>query len=117
MQERRKQQRWPAYLGGRAAFSLHSTADCLIRNISDGGARLAVHGDQLIPDEFELTIPQRNAVYRARARWRAFEDLGVELESPLHAGDAPVPLSLVRRLKKVEDENAGLKRRIAELTE
>lgn len=117
MRERRKEQRWPSYLGGRASFRQQSTADCLVRNISATGAKLIVRGGRFVPDEFELTVPQRDTIYRARARWRSLDEIGVELEAASHEANAPVPLSLARRLKRAETENAGLKRRISELSE
>jgi hypothetical protein len=43
--------------------------------------------------------------------------MGVKLVPPLQESNAPVPLSLVRRLKQVETENASLKRRITALSE
>jgi PilZ domain-containing protein len=114
MRERRKTQRLPAYLGGQVAFfRRRATADCIIRNTSATGAKLVIQNCSFVPDEFELTIPQRQAEYRVRARWRGVNEIGVELE-PLQTSDAPVPLALVRRMKRLEAENADLKRRMAE---
>jgi hypothetical protein len=122
MRERRRHQRWPAYLGGRASF-FHgqASADFVIRNTSENGAKLVVHGGDFVPEEFELSIPQRDTVYRARACWRGPDVIGVELQ-PLTERTADdestvVPLSLMRRIRRMETENSVLKRRIAELTE
>jgi hypothetical protein len=118
MQERRKEQRWPTYLGGQVSFaSQHSTADCLIRNASTGGAKLVVRQARFVPDGFELAITQRDIVYRAHVRWRSRDEFGVELEPMSSEKNAPVSLSLMRRLKRTETENAKLKRRIAELSQ
>jgi hypothetical protein len=118
MQEKRKEPRWPAYLGGRASFLDHqSTADCLIRNTSEQGALLRVERGQFFPDEFELIIPQRDTVFRARARWRGGEQVGVELRRAAAGTYPSAPLSLMERLKRVEKKNRQLKRRLAELSQ
>src|SRR5450759_4004851 len=81
MQERRKVQRWPAYLGGRASFlSEKSTADVLIRNTSASGAKVVVHNCRFVPDIFKLTIPKWRAEYCVRACWRHYDEIGVEFE-------------------------------------
>jgi hypothetical protein len=118
MQEKRKEQRWPAFLGGRASSLDHqSTADCLIRNTSERGALLRVGRGQFFPDEFELIIPQRDAVFRARARWRGGEQVGVELRHAAAGADSPAPLSLMEQLRRIEKKNRQLKRRLAELSQ
>lgn len=80
MEEQRKHQRWPAYLGGRACFSRNqSTADVLIRNTSESGAKVVVHNGVFVPNRFTLQVPRRNKEYRAIARWRRGDEIGVEL--------------------------------------
>jgi hypothetical protein len=114
MRDRRKEQRFPAYLGGRITFSKRfAVADCLVRNTSATGARLVLHNGAFIPDEFDLSIPHRQADYRVRARWRSIDAIGVEITTHA-AAPAPVPLSLARRMKRLESENAVLKRRLRE---
>jgi len=66
----------------------------------------------LLPDVFELHIPKKNCAYRVRACWRGADEVGVEI-MPLDASDSPVPLTLARRLKILEAENAALKRRLS----
>jgi hypothetical protein len=111
MQDRRREQRWPAYLGGTITFSKRvAVLDCLVRNISHSGARLTI-GSGVVPDAFDLQIPQQQAEYRARMRWRSAEAIGVEFASVQDA-TAPVPLSLARRIRRLESENAGLRRKL-----
>jgi hypothetical protein len=117
MRERRKEQRWPAYIGGRASFFCEqSSADVLIRNTSASGARLVVHDGRFIPDNFNLTILKRQAEYRVRARWRNGDAIGIEFEQ-VNAKDMPALLALKRRSKQLEAKNLQLKHRIAELIE
>ncbi len=113
MQDRRREQRWPAYLGGTITYSKRvAVLDCLVRNISPSGARLTI-ASGVVPDAFDLHIPQQQVEYRVRMRWRSADAIGVEFA---HAQDAaaPIPLSLARRVKRLESENAGLRRRLRE---
>src|SRR4051795_1625772 len=47
-----------------------STLDCVIRNISEDGAKLALPAEVALPDRFDLAVPQRNKTYRATMAWR-----------------------------------------------
>jgi hypothetical protein len=112
MLDRRKEQRWPAYLGGRIAFSKRfAAAECLVRNTSAAGAKLIVHNGGFIPDEFDLLIPHRQAAVRVRTCWRSLEEIGVEF-TQVQNPDAPIPISLARRMKRLKSENENLKRRL-----
>jgi hypothetical protein len=113
-QERRKEGRSPSYLSGQITTDRRVISiDCVVRNTSGAGARLAVPHATLLPDVFELHIPKKNAAYRVRACWRGADDIGVEIV-PLEAADAPIPLTLARRIKILEAENAALRRRLSE---
>jgi hypothetical protein len=116
MQERRKEQRWPAYLGARIVFAgRQPTSDCLVRNTSAGGARLVVHRAALLPDEFSLQIPKRQVEFKVRTRWRSFEEIGVEM-TPVEVAE-PVDLEVARRMRELEASNETLKRRLVDMTE
>src|ERR1700739_3088036 len=107
-QDRRKQQRSPAYMGGQITTDRRLIAiDCVVRNMSDAGAKLVVPSATLLPDEFELHVAKNGGVSRMRTRWRRERELGVEVMPLAHT--APVPLSLARRIKRLEAENASLK--------
>lgn len=113
MQERRKEGRSPAYLGGQITTDRKLIAiDCVVRNTSGAGAKLVVPNPTLLPDIFELHIPRKNVAYRVRACWRHLDDVGVEI-MPLELADAPVPLAMARRLKRLEAENVALRRQLS----
>jgi len=114
MQERRKEGRSPSYLGGRITTDRRLIAiECVVRNTSGVGARVVVPSATLLPEEFELHIPRKNAAYRVRARWRHLKDVGIEIV-PFEAHDGTVPLSLARRLRQLEAENADLLRQLGQ---
>jgi len=113
MLDRRREQRWPAYLGGTLYFNKRlSAADCIVRNTSASGAKLALHGTPFVPDEFDLLIPHWHAEYRMRVQWRRHDHIGIEV---VHCdlGDEPTALAQARRLKRVERENKALRLRLA----
>jgi hypothetical protein len=117
MLERRKEQRWPAYLGGRIICDRReSTADCLIRSTSPSGARLVFSQADLLPDEFSLQVPVKKTEMRVTTRWRRGYVVGVETV-PWRNTEAPVDLSMARRLRQLDEQDQRLKRRIAELSE
>ncbi len=112
MQERRKEGRSSSYLGGQITTDRRLISiDCLVRNTSGAGARLEVPHAALLPETFELHIPKKNAAYRVRTCWRTVDAVGVEV-LPLEAAEAPIPLTLARRLKILEAENAALRQQM-----
>jgi hypothetical protein len=50
---------------------------CAVLNLSDGGAKLALVKDDVLPKEFELSIPAKNASWRVRVAWQQGRELGV----------------------------------------
>jgi hypothetical protein len=117
MQDRRKEQRGPAFIGGRASFlNGQTTASVLIRNSSASGARLVVDNGHFVPNQFDLAVPQWQTEMRAVARWRHNDQIGVEFER-LDQGDMTIPLSMERVLNELKAKNRKLKRRVAELSQ
>ena len=114
MEERRKEQRWPAYLGATAIFNKLISANCIVKNTSSAGARLVLHNTPLIPDEFDVVVPRKNAEWRARVKWRRLEQIGVEL-AVRQTAEAPVSLEEARRLRHLKKQNAALRRRLSVL--
>ena len=50
---------------------------CVIRNLSDGGAKLEVASVRGIPDQFQLLVPQHRP-QQCRVVWRALREMGVQ---------------------------------------
>ncbi len=112
MQERRKEGRSPSYLGGQITTDRRLISiECVVRNTSGAGALVTVPHATLLPDVFELHIPKKNCAYRVRTRWRGPDEVGVEV-MPLDAVEAPIPLTLARRLRILEAENAALRHQL-----
>lgn len=116
--ERRQAVRIRTFIGAKAIFNQRqSTLDCMVRNQSDDGALLVFPGNVTLPELFELYFPLKRESRMVRSRWRDGERIGVSFAANTKQDDAPIPLDLVRRLRQLEQENAALKARIAQLTE
>src|SRR4051794_13412613 len=95
-----------------------STLDCLIRNLSDTGAKLIVSAAVTLPECFDLIIPQKSLTRCVRIAWRRGEEIGVRFEAghPSESSD-PDASALKRRIRELEAEVARLQSRILQLTE
>lgn len=116
MQERRSFPRGRTYLGGQVAFNGRwSVMDCIVRNMSHYGARVAIESTVPIPREFDLIVPHKGESRRARVVWRNEREIGLAFCD----SDASniVSIETARRLKTIEAERDGLARRVAQLTE
>lgn len=115
--ERRQTPRLRALLGARACYNQkRATLDCVVRNISEGGALIVVPETVLLPPDFELAIAQRQRCYQAHMRWRSGTRIGVSFEAEELANGA-AETDVAMRLRMAERDNARMKSRIAQLTE
>jgi len=60
--------------GGRSSY------DCLIRDLSDGGAKLQLPTVRGVPDAFDLVVPGHRP-QPCRVAWRALKEMGVQFMS------------------------------------
>jgi hypothetical protein len=65
------------YDGGRTRL------DCVIRNLSDGGAKLEFATVRGIPQSFDLMVPGHQPQH-CRVAWRALKELGVQFMPAVH---------------------------------
>jgi hypothetical protein len=78
MIENRTTPRLRSLLKGKIIYNNRlSTVDCVVRDISGTGARLALSHHTTLPDRFELYVPLKEKTYAAAVRWRGDEDFGV----------------------------------------
>jgi hypothetical protein len=78
MIENRTTPRLRSLLKGKIIYNNRlSTIDCVVRDISGSGARLALPQNFTLPDRFELYVPLKERTYAAEVRWRGDEDFGV----------------------------------------
>lgn len=101
MEDRRKSQRGPTYLAAQIVFNGRaSTIDCLVKNLSSQGAKIAFGDGVAIPAEFDVTIPRRAETRRARIVWRNETQAGIHFPRPA---------------KEISVDRDDLTRRVAQL--
>ncbi len=116
--EERRVQRERTFLPARISFGESGalSTQCTVTQLSPIGAKLNVPASVTVPDRFDLSIPQRGAIYRARLVWRRGDQAGVEFEAPEQEA-APTVEALQARVRELEATNTKLRARIAELVE
>src|SRR3712207_3558170 len=117
--DQRRSPRLRVLMAAKISFNHgHSSLDCLVRNISEVGARISASDAVALPDEFELSIPQKNATFRAHMVWRRSDDIGVSF-SDLPPPEVKEPLegeaALRHRIRELEAEVTRLQNRILQL--
>ena len=93
-----------------------ASIECVVRDMSDSGARLTFDHPATVPDSVELFIPNKQQTLRARVRRRAPNEIGIEFEvtrslEPQRTSDA----ELLDRVETLEAELTALKRLVAKL--
>ena len=83
--DRRASDRVRSFLRAQIIFNNRmSTIDCIIKNISPTGARVALNETLAVPSEFDIYIPQRGRSHHARLTWRDKDSIGIDfLDTPL----------------------------------
>jgi hypothetical protein len=105
------------FLKGTLYFeNRRASIECVVRDISNSGARLTFDHPANVPDNVELFIPNKQQTLRARVQRRAPNEIGIAFEvarslEPRRASDA----ELQERVETLEAEIAALKRLVAKL--
>jgi hypothetical protein len=134
--DRRASARQRTYLQGYVYYNNRSAAaDCLVRDLSDRGAKLLLSENVVIPDLIDLYIPKKAETFRARVQWRHGNEVGVAYVDPKNgraadqgvdhgAGNIEVPaergrdgFELADRVERLEAEVVSLKRTIRSLVD
>jgi PilZ domain len=119
MKERRIFARKKSFLQGRVFYNQHrSSVDCLVRDISEHGAKLVFSDAVSIPDVVDLYLPAKDEVHRIRVQWRKGDEMGVDFGVAGEADETeatPPPSDLLGRLTKLEGDFTVLKRVVNEL--
>jgi hypothetical protein len=117
MAERRRSVRKKSFLRGCVYFDKRRGAiDCLIRDISDEGARIIFSDAVNFPDVVELYIPQKEQTVRARVQWRRGDEVGLAFpDAARSASVQPQFGDLAQRVAELETEMAALRRTLKQL--
>lgn len=82
-----------------AYFDKDATAvDCVVRDISDAGARLEFSKPQNVSGALELHIPVKGQSFHAKVQWHDDNQLGIAF----HGTESVADIGLDRRMDRVE---------------
>ena len=113
MSERRRARRLKSFLRGFVYFDKRRGAmSCLVRDLSDEGARIIFSENVTIPDVVNLHIPQKDVTLRAKVTWRRGDEIGLGFTaaSADNAAPLPEPAELMARIAQLESEIAKLRK-------
>lgn len=109
MPDRRQSARTRAMLGGVAAINTSgSTMDCMVRNLSEGGACVEFDGPARLPEQMSLSITSKGRSYLARMVWGHANRIGLAFRTM-------TSLDFDERLRRSERKKRQLERRIKDL--
>ena len=117
MAERRKVSRQKSFLRGLVYLgNSPSAVSCLVRDLSDTGARLTFSAPIAATEMLELHIPVKGQTLRGKVKWREADEIGIAfvgnaaVEAP-PAGDD----ELAVRVARLEGEIVALKQMVKRL--
>jgi hypothetical protein len=111
MSERRGSRRSKSFLRGFVYVSRKRGAlACLVRDLSEKGARIIFSDQVTLPDMVELYIPQRDQTLRARVHWRKNDEIGLAFTATERVPDAqPSAAEIAQRVALLEAELVSLR--------
>lgn len=121
MIERRAQARQKTFIKGRIYFNNRlSSVDCIVRDITERGARLEASENVALPSAFDLHLPNKDEHFHAQVEWRKGNYLGVSwcgeaAAKPGAESGSRSDASIADRVARLEYELAVLQRRFDSL--
>ena len=114
-EERRRLPRLKSLLRGRIYFNnRNSSLECLVRDISAQGARLAFAEDAIIPEIIELYVPSKDQMFRAHVVWQHGSEAGIAF-AIVESEATPFEADLVERVRRLEHEVEQMRRLLKRL--
>jgi hypothetical protein len=80
--ERREHPRHRVFKRVKAIFDNRSVIDCVMRDLSVGGARLTCRQAALLPERFQLVFMTERDMRDVRVAWRGIDEIGVQFTTP-----------------------------------
>jgi hypothetical protein len=77
MTDRRRYPRIPARIPAKIIFDCFTAVGCVVRDLSEGGARLDVQGAGTLPPVFDLLADGAEGFRTCEVAWRSGDHLGV----------------------------------------
>jgi hypothetical protein len=116
MAERRHVLRQKSFLRGCVYFNKRRGAlDCLIRDLSEQGARIIFSEAVNVPDVVDLYIPQKEQTVRAHVQWRHGDEIGLAFPDAKRAAAGSSDGELALRVAQLESEMISLRKLVKKL--
>src|ERR1700722_7633344 len=111
MGERRISRRSKSFLQGFVYVSRKRGAlACLVRDLSEKGARIIFSDTITLPDMLELYIPHHEQTLRARVTWRKNDEIGLAFVAEERKAEAgPSATEVAHRVAMLEAELTALR--------
>lgn len=107
-----------AYMQARVSYANGAmSSPATVMQISAGGAKLNLSTEFALPEQFDISVPQKGLATRARLVWRKDSVVGVAFiaDAAVARPDAEAARSS-HATSALEEENAKLRKRVGELT-
>jgi hypothetical protein len=78
MAERRKHRRSRVLKSAKLILGSSSVIDCVVRNLTNNGARIVVDNSIILPEHLQLTFDGGRTSYACRVVWRRLNETGLE---------------------------------------
>ena len=82
MVECRKYPRMQVLKGAKIVLGASSILDCVVRDLTNGGARVKIPNAMNLPDEVAITFDGGRTCRPCRVAWRTLNETGVEFSDP-----------------------------------
>jgi hypothetical protein len=96
------------YFGGNL-----TAVDCVVRDISDSGARLQFAQPPTLTSTLDLNIPIKGRNFHARVCWHDGCEIGVAFQA--RAATEAADMTLDKRVGRIEVEIAGLRQLVKQM--
>lgn len=81
MQERRSLRRSHVLKGTKLVIGSTSMIDCVVRNVTNAGARIQIANTVDLPNDLGLTLDNGHTVRPCRIAWRSVTETGLQFLS------------------------------------
>jgi hypothetical protein len=115
-EDKRRWDRRRLFLRGFVRFPKNNTTvDCIVRDISERGAKLRFKHATPIPEGLELHIPSKGQIVQSKLAWVDNCEAGISFESPVALDSPSGESEVLVRMARLEDEISALKQMLRHL--